>query len=605
MSRLRFNNISSFGMTNPITFADDSTTTGTFGSDPGFPDIASGDYVAIPVAPDTTNEEIVWLEGPFTSGDTAPTTFLRGQEGSTAVAHAAATWVHGSTVFDFIPNLIGDGSPEGAVAAELGQFYTDGSGYDGSMGSTTGLFMFGRSTPDGVAATTSSDSAPTLPLTVVTGVNDEFVYTPISTDTPETFTVAAGVYATLDDVIAAMAAALGSSAERFDTIATPSNNGTNIVVTINVVGIAHNGDSVGEGANDVIVAMGFLENPNEFFGGVDTNTGWFQLAGDLPIGFGTQTPGLSWDYGSGATRLLAQLVNEGQVAITDVAALLGSGSGIYYFTNGVDGEQSVQINLGGHSFNFGPDGSATIPGLFTIGGIPGGGGVSFSKGSGSPVGSVSANAEGDIYIDESTPGVWQATGTSTSDWVQLGVGGGAGVPIGSQALTQSTQTATLSFSSEPITWLELDGSFGPAAVFAASVTGDSFPRILVDNEGDIYASDGTVDPTASTPIFSANGGSTTIFGSSAVELETNDATVDPILLNGIFWWVSPSNPIGVVTPTQEGDVCVVLTGPGFFQATSAGDDTAWIQIGGVLPTADPHVANSLWNNAGIVTVSAG
>ena len=35
-------------------------------------------------------------------------------------------------------------------------------------------------------------TAPTLPVTITYGVDDQFVYTPVSTGTPETFTVAPG-----------------------------------------------------------------------------------------------------------------------------------------------------------------------------------------------------------------------------------------------------------------------------------------------------------------------------------------------------------------------------------------------------------------------------
>lgn len=43
-------------------------------------------------------------------------------------------------------------------------------------------------------------------------------------------------------------------------------------------------------------------------------------------------------------------------------------------------------------------------------------------GDGSPVDTVTPSAEGDLYIDEATPGVWQASGATSADWEQLGGG---------------------------------------------------------------------------------------------------------------------------------------------------------------------------------------
>lgn len=45
------------------------------------------------------------------------------------------------------------------------------------------------------------------------------------------------------------------------------------------------------------------------------------------------------------------------------------------------------------------------------------------SGSGSPVGVVTPTGEGDLYVDETTPGLWQANGTTNTDWTQVGSGG--------------------------------------------------------------------------------------------------------------------------------------------------------------------------------------
>lgn len=100
--RLFFDNVSSFGTDNPLTFADDSTTTGTFNSPPPFPTIngAGGfDYAVVTNEPDTDDEEITYLVA-FTEGDTTAE-FIRAQEGTTGVAHSATPWIHGPTALDF------------------------------------------------------------------------------------------------------------------------------------------------------------------------------------------------------------------------------------------------------------------------------------------------------------------------------------------------------------------------------------------------------------------------------------------------------------------------------------------------------------------------
>jgi hypothetical protein len=64
------------------------------------------------------------------------------------------------------------------------------------------------------------------------------------------------------------------------------------------------------------------------------------------------------------------------------------------------------------------------------------------------------------------------------------------------------------------------------------------------------------------------------------------------------------NPNTHVAATAIGQLLKDTSTPGLWQATAA-DNAHWIQIGGVLPTADPAIAGSLWANAGVVTVSAG
>lgn len=103
MARLRFNDISSFGTTNPVTLTNGGTTA-TFASAPAFPTIASPDYAVIVVEPDSANEEIVQITA-YTSGATTATVVRNfeatsgGANGSPA--HTSVVWVHGPTAADF------------------------------------------------------------------------------------------------------------------------------------------------------------------------------------------------------------------------------------------------------------------------------------------------------------------------------------------------------------------------------------------------------------------------------------------------------------------------------------------------------------------------
>lgn len=123
MTRLRFDNISSFGSSNPITFANGSTATGSWASAPPFPTIASPDFAVVVVNADTAQEEIAYLTA-YTSGATSGT-FLRGQEGTTGLAAAASPWHHGPTAADAFPTFVGAGDPNGVQVGDTGQTYQD------------------------------------------------------------------------------------------------------------------------------------------------------------------------------------------------------------------------------------------------------------------------------------------------------------------------------------------------------------------------------------------------------------------------------------------------------------------------------------------------
>jgi hypothetical protein len=133
------------------------------------------------------------------------------------------------------------------------------------------------------ASSVTGDEAPTLPLTIVTGVNDTFIFTGDGGGgSPETFTMAPGVNADLSTLEATVAAALGSvSGEPFSTYVTPTDNGTELIFTmVGNNGVSDNGNTITEG-NGGAAAIGFTGNPDTFAGGFGGDPGSTQGAGVL------------------------------------------------------------------------------------------------------------------------------------------------------------------------------------------------------------------------------------------------------------------------------------------------------------------------------------
>ena len=100
-------------------------------------------------------------------------------------------------------------------------------------------------------------TAPTLPVTITYGVDDQFVYTPVSTGTPETFTVAPGVYSSLVRLAGAMSESLGASLEAFSTIVNVDISGDALELVMLANGASHNGDTITEG-NGAAALLGLV-----------------------------------------------------------------------------------------------------------------------------------------------------------------------------------------------------------------------------------------------------------------------------------------------------------------------------------------------------------
>lgn len=62
-------------------------------------------------------------------------------------------------------------------------------------------------------------------------------------------------------------------------------------------------------------------------------------------------------------------------------------------------------------------------------------------GSGSPVGVVTPNGEGDLYVDSDTPALWQATGVTNTDWALSG--GGSQAVLSATVVVSSAEILAL------------------------------------------------------------------------------------------------------------------------------------------------------------------
>lgn len=124
----------------------------------------------------------------------------------------------------------------------------------------------------------------TLPLTVVTGVNDTFVYTN-GLSTAETFTVSAGTYNRMVDLEAALNFATGTTTSTFDSIAEVYDNGNTwlYVQLFGVdgdVGAQGNSSTITPGPTDITAQIGFA-NPQTFEGGSGGASGSTQGSFDI------------------------------------------------------------------------------------------------------------------------------------------------------------------------------------------------------------------------------------------------------------------------------------------------------------------------------------
>ena len=69
-------------------------------------------------------------------------------------------------------------------------------------------------------------------------------------------------------------------------------------------------------------------------------------------------------------------------------------------------------------------------------------------GSGSPIGVVTPSGIGDLYVDDVSPAMWQATGPANTNWVQIAAGGSIGLVL-IQRQVLSAPAANVDFANIP------------------------------------------------------------------------------------------------------------------------------------------------------------
>jgi hypothetical protein len=144
VARLRLNGVLGSAAACNISLTNGGTTA-TWSSAPPIPTVASGDTLAIVVEPDTAQEEIIYLPGPYAGGTTTATVqrnteVTQGGQNSSA-AHTNVAWVHGPTALDFNvvtalgPPVTGT-YPAGATALDA-----TGAEYFCSVGGSPGTWI--------------------------------------------------------------------------------------------------------------------------------------------------------------------------------------------------------------------------------------------------------------------------------------------------------------------------------------------------------------------------------------------------------------------------------------------------------------------------------
>lgn len=173
-------------------------------------------------------------------------------------------------------------------------------------------------------ATAVAENAPTYPVTIVTGTNDEFVYTPISTSIPVTYTLAGDVYNIPEELASAMELSTAPDSTQFAAHynvapATGISGGGYLYINSPASGTENVGDTISTGANDALASLGFASPTTTVFNGGDA-LGFFGAPGiTLPAAIAAPTGGTIVDV-------------QARAAITSLLDLLSAASSGYGLT---------------------------------------------------------------------------------------------------------------------------------------------------------------------------------------------------------------------------------------------------------------------------------
>jgi hypothetical protein len=623
--RLRFDNVSDLGGTNTLTFADDSTTTGTWESAPALPTIAAPYVVPIVVNPNTADVEIAWLTA-YTEGDLTGT-FDRGQEDTTPAAATAAPWFNGPTTFDWsFPTFEGSGNPEGSVIGQNGYSYADVNNgglyiFQGTPGDDTGWQQVGGSTEVATGGVFTGSEAGIMSskaagftlfgdLWWFVGEGNGLLYTKDGTDGHQAMHLQLGGSNTWHwnaDGTADVPGPLtldttvdGGSVTVFAYTADPNGHVTALAkgdicfetATPGVwqAGAADDSSWVQVGApgtggdiagitqadapttqaadgSEIVVQCTVAAPPSWMDdAGNITEPGLYAVAVLVEADVAPTTPGLFVNVLLSGEAFPSEAVAldslaGGQSAPTAVLAL-GEADVPYLVNMGIQMPTDVTASV------------VLTPIAWLLsdgtGGGGGGGGGSFPDftGSGSPEGSQTATVVGQTYQDTTTGAIYFYNGTPPSD---TGWWAGATVveDFGTTAMSGIGVNTALSV-------LEIVGPPDGGGVR------------LTDSPGAFGSGDGIYLNSTGT-----DGGQTIEFllGDAAFEWDFTAAGLSefpgPILIDrnvdggSSTIYAFDGSPVGSVTPNQAGDICIDSSTPALWQATSGGGgiDTAWVMVG--------------------------
>lgn len=105
------------------------------------------------------------------------------------------------------------------------------------------------------AASLAASGPPTAPLTIETGVNDEFGFGPGNSEL--VYTIAAGTYSTVADIASAMEAAVNGSSDPLSDVLTVVDSSGSLLATASADGAGFNAYDFAPGSNDALSALGF------------------------------------------------------------------------------------------------------------------------------------------------------------------------------------------------------------------------------------------------------------------------------------------------------------------------------------------------------------